>query len=385
MTDKQPRPDIKELVREFRRSAGRKLETRVAVPLPPEPSKAARALEPSVRGGGQERPIDALELSRVFNLAELNAEEETEAAPDPKVPEGPEAQRLQGVPLFGSLPWSACVALASTVQRRALGAGEILFYEGQPARSLFIVAEGALTVLRGGTGRRAPTQLARIGPDDVVGVFGLFSGRRRAATLRADVPSVLLEIPGTALARLVKRHASARRAVRQFYQDRLLTVFLASSPVFGELPEAARRAIVGQFEARDVSARTRLVTPGELQNGLFLVMNGQLALKRRPHKDDSSTGRRGKAAKPEHSEEILRLGRGQFFGVISSLIGTPTKVSATASTAASLVVLSHPRFDDLLRSEPSLKPLPARLREEGLLVTRDVFIGDTGVPGLGGG
>ena len=379
MADKQTRPELKELVREFRRSSAPRRETRVAVPLPPAPARVARALDPIVRGGGPDRLVDALELTRVFNLDELSGREEEEGdageGDEREAEAGPEVDRLKSVPLFGALTRAACTELAAAVHRRALGAGEILFYEGQPARSFFIVVEGSLEVVRARGRRRAtvPTPLTRAGPNEVLGVFGLFSGRRRAATLRAARPSVLLEVPGTALARLVQHHASARRAVRRFYQERLLTVFLASSPIFGELPEAVRAAIVKRFEAYDVKARTTLVVPGEVTNGLFLVMNGQLVL-RRHAKDEAK----------EPADELMRLGRGQFFGVVSAMVGAPTTSSATAVSACSLAVLSHRQFAALLQSEPSLRSLPTRLREEGLLIARDVFVGDTGVPGLGG-
>ncbi len=368
MSPRHSPESLKEIARTLRRSGQRRPETRVAVPLPPERPKVAKALEPVVRGSGPDRVVDALELTKVFSLEDLHAKE-TDASTEPLTPAAKEhAKRLRSVPLLGSLSKPAFFELASAVHRRALSPGEILFHEGQPARSFFIVLEGELEVSRGRARRRGG--VTHVGPNEVLGVFGLFSGRRRAATLRSVGPSVVLEVPGTSLARLVQRHASARTAVRTFYQERLLTVFLAGSSVFGELPEAVRTHLVSRFESKDVDAKTLLLAPGEVTNGLCVIMNGQVVLRR--HRKGETKG-----------AELLRLGRGQFFGVISAMVGAPSAVSASAATACSLVTLSHRQFAALLGEVPTLRDLPTRLRNEGLLVSKEIFVGDAGVPGLG--
>ncbi len=340
----------------------------MAVPLPPERPRVARALEPVVRGAGPDRVVDAIEITRVFNLEDLNAREEGDEPAKPLVGEAREhAARLSHIPLLGSLSKAAFAELAASVHRRTLAAGEVLFHEGQPARSFFIVSDGELEVLRSRARRRGA--FARAGANEVLGVFGLFAGRRRAATVRTTRASAVLEVPGTALARLVTNHASARVAVRALYQERLLTVFLAGSPIFGELTPDASADLVRRFENKDVPAGATLVAAGEVTSGLCLLMNGQVVLRR---------ARKGEAK----GEELLRLSRGQYFGVISALTGAPSAVSASAVTACSLVVLSHRQFSALLAAQPALADLPRRLKTEGLLVAREAFAGDAGVPGL---
>jgi CRP-like cAMP-binding protein len=368
MTSKPSTESLREIARTLKRSGKRRAETRVAVPLPPERPKVAKALEPVVRGSGPDRVVDALELTKVFNLEDLSAQE-SDATAEPLTPAAKEhAKRLNSVPLLSALSRPAFFELATAVHRRALSGGEVLFHEGQPARSFFIVVEGELEVVRSRVRRR--NTVIRVGPNEVLGVFGLFAGRRRAATLRSMGPSVVLEVPGTALARLVQRHATARVAVKAFYEQRLLTVFLAGSPVFGELSEEVRSDIVRRFESKDVEAKTLLLAPGEVTNGLCLVMNGQIVLRR--HKKGETKG-----------AELLRLGRGQFFGVISAMVGAPSAVSASAVTNASLTTLSHRQFANILTVVPALRDLPMRVKNEGLLVSKEIFVGDTGVPGLG--
>lgn len=159
-------------------------------------------------------------------------------------------------------------------------------------------------------------------------------------------------------------------AVKAFYQERLLTVFLSGSPVFGDLSEEARQDIVSRFATKDVDVKTLLIAPGEVTNGLCIVMNGQLVLRR--HRKGEAKG-----------AELMRLGRGQYFGVISAMTGTPSAISVSALTRCSLATLAHRQFNALVAKYPELKDLPARLRNEGLLVSKEVFAGDAGVPGLG--
>ncbi|MHB8417869.1 MAG: cyclic nucleotide-binding domain-containing protein [Myxococcales bacterium] len=370
MTPDEP-SDLKEVARQVKRSRKRSAQTHVALPLPPERSRVARALEPVVRGEGPDRVVDAIEITRVFNLEDLSGREEGDEPAKPLTGEAREhAARLGNIPLLGSLSRAAFAELASSVHRRTLGSGEVLFHEGQPARSFFIVSEGELEVIRSRSRSRAA--VAHAGPNEVLGVFGLFAGRRRAATVRATRGCVVLEVPGTALARLVNRHASARRAVRAFYQERLLSVFLSASPLFGELPPEARAGIVRRFEAKDLAAGSTLIAAGEVTSGLCLVMNGQIVLYRHGKAEDG----------PPMKQELARLSRGQFFGVISALTGAPSAVSARAATACSIVVLSHRQFSAILAEQPALANLPRRLKSLGLLVSREVFVGDAGVPGL---
>jgi cAMP-dependent protein kinase regulator len=111
-----------------------------------------------------------------------------------------------------------------------------------------------------------------------------------------------------------------------------------------------------------------VVSPGEVFNGLFLVIAGRLAITKR------LMGAR--------EDELALLERGQFFGVVSALSGTPCNCSIVAREPATLTFLPQRAFNDFVKDYPSLRELPRRLAAENLLVDKDVFVGDTGVPGL---
>jgi sigma-B regulation protein RsbU (phosphoserine phosphatase) len=89
------------------------------------------------------------------------------------------------VPLFSDLPRKELDHLAATLQVMHLKKGEILFLEGEPGESLFIILEGQLEVLLG-LGTSDERSLAKFGPGEVIGEMSLLiPGKARTASVRA--------------------------------------------------------------------------------------------------------------------------------------------------------------------------------------------------------
>ena len=68
---KPPSPDFAEIARRVRKN--RRRDTHVAMPLPPDRPRVARPLEPVATPG---RVVDAIEITKVFNLDDLQGREE---------------------------------------------------------------------------------------------------------------------------------------------------------------------------------------------------------------------------------------------------------------------------------------------------------------------
>jgi cAMP-dependent protein kinase regulator len=270
-----------------------------------------------------------------------------------------ERARLGEVPLLSSLGENAFLALSEAMRPHALRDGEILFREGDAARSFYIVAEGRIeaTVSRGGEQR----VIASLSEGDVVGVFGLYTGKKRNATAHAVGPATVFEVTDGVLARLVREHPAAKKPLAAFYRQRLLETSLGSSPLFQDLPREMRQEIIDRFEQRRYAARESVVAPGQVTLGLFLVVRGEVLISTR------GSGR---------STLKAQLGRGQFFGCISALTGMPTVASAECSEDSVIAFLPHKAFGELIQRHPELAALPGRLREANVLVTPTLFVGD---------
>lgn len=304
-------------------------------------SLSRRELGVAPRGGLDEAPpLDATALSRTYDPDDLGALIEVDQGPPP----------LETLGLFRGASPAALAEVASAAQHRVLASGEVLFAEGQPTRSVFVVLGGALEIQR--HNRESP--LARVRALGWTGVFGLLAGRRRATHARALARTELYEIPAAPLLRLINAEPVVRAAVKAHFYDRLAQVFCGSTPLFGSNPVPATLA-----------ALSRAFTPAEHPQGhglvlvepdaasLYLIGHGRLRLFSPWLRDP------------------LTLGRGQLFGLSCG------NVTVEPLTRVSLLGVSPRRC-----TSPALAELPERARAQGLFIDRSLFVGDAGIPGL---
>ena len=80
---------------------------------------------------------------------------------------------------------------------RTLKAGDVLFTEGDPSNAMYVVKSGQLSVFKGKNYHEV--ELAKIGPDEVVGEMAFFDHQPRSASVRAKKDSEVLELPFNAL------------------------------------------------------------------------------------------------------------------------------------------------------------------------------------------
>jgi len=101
-----------------------------------------------------------------------------------------------------------------------LGQGQILFNKGEPAKHLYVVEAGKLEVLEG------DRVLEVVGPDDIVGEMALIDNADRSATVRAAVPSKVIQIDEKRFLRMVSE--------TPFFALRVMRVMTARLRVMNE-------------------------------------------------------------------------------------------------------------------------------------------------------
>lgn len=89
--------------------------------------------------------------------------------------------------------------LAHIATVKSFSVGEVLMREGDSAESCFLIARGAVDVSRGAGGQ----SIATLRAGALVGQLALLDRAPRAATVRASVDTVVLEVPATAFASLL--------------------------------------------------------------------------------------------------------------------------------------------------------------------------------------
>jgi CRP-like cAMP-binding protein len=101
--------------------------------------------------------------------------------------------QLRDIGLFGALSDDVLEHIVSLLKPVRVPPGEIVFREGDPAREMYVLAEGELEVLKRSR-RGRDTRVALLGPNDVFGEMSIIDMQARSATLRAVAPCRLLKL-----------------------------------------------------------------------------------------------------------------------------------------------------------------------------------------------
>jgi MFS family permease len=115
----------------------------------------------------------------------------------------PRIQILQVLDLFEAASRPTLERLADSLKVVEAPAGRTVMTEGQPARALWIVAEGEVAVTVGGAFVRT------MGPRSYFGEIGLLRGIPRTATVRTTEPSVLWGLSGDDFREALEAHSAS--------------------------------------------------------------------------------------------------------------------------------------------------------------------------------
>ena len=108
---------------------------------------------------------------------------------------------LTRIPIFAGLPDRVMDLIAATLRVAHVVAGAQLLREGEHARSMFIVREGELQILKSGRGG-TEYKLAVLKTGDVVGEMALIDIQPRSATARAIGQATLYVLDLAEIAKL---------------------------------------------------------------------------------------------------------------------------------------------------------------------------------------
>ena len=210
--------------------------------------------------------------------------------------------------------------------------------------------------------------LRHIGRGEAIGIFGFFSGQKRAACARAIGDVAVLEVPAHALDSVVEKDEALRQRLLKLYKERLLEGFLGTSRLFSDVDSIARGMMIARFKDRFVEASSVLVQPGEVCNLMAVVVSGRLHLEQKTKSGQVST--------------LYELLPGQFLALTSAFQGMPSRMKVYAAEPSMVLMLTQREWSELSRDYPALRAVTARLAKHAHKLERDVYCGHTGVPGL---
>jgi CRP/FNR family cyclic AMP-dependent transcriptional regulator len=156
--------------------------------------------------------------------------------------------------IFQGVDPDAAEALAKEMETIETRKGEVLFSEGEPGDSLYIVLSGKLKVgRRAGDGRQ--NLIAVMGPSDMVGELSLFDPGPRTATATAVVDTRLARLRKQALRPwLTNRPEIAEQLLRVLARRLRRTNDALADLIFTDVPGRVAKNLLqmaGRFGTRD--------------------------------------------------------------------------------------------------------------------------------------
>jgi thioredoxin reductase/CRP-like cAMP-binding protein/Fe-S-cluster-containing hydrogenase component 2 len=192
---------------------------------------------------------------------------------------------------------------------------EIAFRRGEYTSSLWNVTEGAARVELDAS---RPESGIRIGAGEFFGELGLLSGRRRSATVVADAPSIMLEIPVRAMRKLQGSVESVQRELDRVAIRRLIHTTLGRDRPVAELED-----IIAASRLRKFKANENIVTEGEAIEALYILRSGSATV------SQLKNGRLG---------VVNTINAGSLFGERGFLDSHAVRAATIRATVASEVV-----------------------------------------------
>ena len=133
----------------------------------------------------------------------------------PLRPSAAQKIRLREFVFFQSLNEQAFELILDSLELTRIGKSSVLFREGESSRSMFLLVEGTVDILRT-TGNGGEYRVARIEAPTVIGELAYFTGAPRSASARAVESLTLAEI-ATPVILEIARHSPAE--LERFFRD----------------------------------------------------------------------------------------------------------------------------------------------------------------------
>ncbi|MDQ3850331.1 MAG: Crp/Fnr family transcriptional regulator [Actinomycetota bacterium] len=112
---------------------------------------------------------------------------------------------LARVPAFAELAPADLGRVAAVAVPRSFAAQQVIFREGDPGDTCYIVRRGRARATRAHPDGRTIT-LAHFGPGDIFGELAMFDDERRSATVETIDPVAALAVLGPDMRRLLREH-----------------------------------------------------------------------------------------------------------------------------------------------------------------------------------
>lgn len=208
-----------------------------------------------------------------------------------------------------------------------LEAGEQLFAEGDFADRLYFIVDGRLRVTRARPGSD-PTELAIVGPGEIVGETGILLELRRNASIHALTRTKLLAVDGDLFRQAVSENDVTAREFAELALRRQASTLIATglrSGTWSRLPMLGGRGKVREIER---AAGEILYRRGDPPENFYMLLEGEV-----------------EQLDAEDREVVRRISAPDSFGATGLLDDEPRRETVrVAATGVRLLVLDREAF-----------------------------------------
>lgn len=218
---------------------------------------------------------------------------------------------------------------------------ELLFKEGDPADSLYVLKAGMLSV-RVSNDDGSESEIARIVPGAVVGEMALLSGSTRSASVYAINDAGLLRINEEQFQQIVEQDQQALVQINETAAPRWQRqqIFHTLRAIIGEIDPIALDALQEQLSWHYFANGEIIFKQGDPSDGMYFVINGRLR----------ATLTRADGSK----KDLGTIDPGQPLGEMGVLSDAPRSATIHAVSETNLVKLTSQKFKHLTRQYPQL-------------------------------
>jgi len=301
----------------------------------------ARGAGPAPRLPASEHaPLEELELTEVIPEARAPDAGDPDALGVSEIPLGESRyphvrEELARTPLFGSLDAATLHRVLPHVRVLTLPAGDVLFREGDPADTLFVVVEGAVVPIAEGPPR---TRMAVLEEGAFFGEIGLVTNRPRTATIEALVDTRLLAVDRRVMWSLIRGRPDVSRILLRFLRERLVDRTMRTHPFFAAFSAGDLRAAARHFRFLEVRSGAAVLEQGRPSRGLCVLLAGSM--------DVIDTAR---------DKVVDRLEAGDLFGGLAVVRGEPAPASVHSVGKCWVLVLEEARLRRMLAGRPHVE------------------------------
>ena len=311
------------------------------------------------------------------------------------------ASELISDPLFVGIPPKFLLWQQGLVIRRNLRAGDVLFRQGDPGNTAFLIKSGRLAVIvdaakdgKKGTDstsvKKSAAMTFEIGASDFIfGEMACLSGSPRNGTVKAIEAGEVWELRRNVLDRLM-RLPSLRHRIEEKYRDRILDVALQNLDLFaGVEPGEFQRAVAflrPKISFAHVAPGRELFRQGDDADAMYFVRLGHVRIGVRKHGRETKVLSAGPGTVLGEigllalSPDDLRKGVDEVDGALAEKIATAgarlreaipagrRTATCSALNFVELVRVSRVTFLEMIREFPAIR---RRLVETSLSRMRD--------------